>query len=779
MKIKLLSILVLFVLLFSCTPEKQVEVGQISLIPKPVNLVEGDGFFEFNSSTAFVVKTASQEKIASLFATEFKQIADWQPEVSVKSKDASVQFITKNDIAKEGYELEVTKEVIKISASSDAGFFYGLQTLKQLFPPSFFGKEVIKDVVFQIPTVSIKDKPNLKWRGYMLDVSRHFFDKEQIKEVLDFMSAIKLNRFHWHLSDDQGWRIEIKKYPKLTEVGAWRVDYNITDEAKSNWWGRPVQKEGEKATYGGFYTQEDIKEIVAYAKERQIEIIPEIDMPGHSMATIASYPEISCAPGPFTVATGGVMLHNTLCPGKEATFEFVDGVIKELATLFPYKYIHLGGDECNKTDWENDADCQLRIQQEGLKDEEELQGYFSKRVEKIASKYGKQMIGWDEVLEGGIAPNTAVMSWRGEKGGIAAAREGHDVVMSPFKYCYLDLKQGDDDFEPNLGYRQNFLENTYNYKVISDSLTTDEAQYVLGVQANLWTESISDFGKLTYMTFPRLYAVAENGWIKEEDKNWDSFTKRLLTQFQRLDAQGIRYATSAYNVVIQHKGTKEKAIKISLETQIEDLAIYYTLDGSTPTLRSLKYSEPILLEETTTVKATSFLGKEQTGNIATKTFPIHKGFGAKVAYHSPKELKKRAKKRDALVDLTYGKLSRWDSPWKKIKGDLDVDLIFPKPIEASSVLLTTLSFTNGGVYIPKNIEIYGSENGKDFVKLGEKNLDEQSLEQGRYKHDVMISFTPTRLKILKVKAKRVDPIPAGHHLAGKEATIQIDEIVVE
>lgn len=651
-----------------------------------------------------------------------------------------------------------------------------MQSLGQLLPVSFFSGEKQSNIDWGVPVVTIKDKPAFKWRGYMLDVSRHFFDKEEVKDVIDFMAEVKLNRFHWHLSDDNGWRIEIKKYPKLTDIGAWRVDYNAKDENTSNWWGRPRQKEGDKATYGGFYTQEDIKEIVAYAKEKYIEIIPEIDMPGHSLAAIAAYPEISCSEGPFYVGTGGVVRNNTYCPGKEVTFEFVENVLGEVMDLFPFNYMHIGGDECNKEAWAVDPDCQKRMKEEGLKDLHELQSYFVTRVEKIVNARNKNMIGWDEILEGGLAPNATVMSWRGEKGGIAAARHGNDVIMTPSRYCYLDLKQGDDDLEPNLGYAYTFLKDTYNYKIISDSLTKEQGKHVLGIQGNLWTESITNWSQLTYMTFPRLYAVAENGWTAQEAKDWNGFTDRLLTQMKRLKEKGERLATSAYNVRIDHVGHKEGFIDISLKTEVDGLDIYYTLDGSEPTLTSIKYKKPFLIKSTTTVKATSFKKGEQTGNVSEKKFPVHKAVGADVIYHSPNI--KGGKEIGGLVDLNYAKLSRGDKKWNEFMGDLDVDLIFKEPKEVASVEITSLRFTNSSVYVPEYIEVYGSKDGNSFTKLSEVNLLEESHTQGRNKVKTIINFDKTLLKSIKVKAKSVNPIPEGHRRVGGPSRILIDELIV-
>ncbi len=770
------SLLFSLILFVSCT-KNELKVGETSVIPLPVELItSSEGYFVISEKTTVSVTNKEQLNIVTNFFKKFEKVAGFTPEIGIEKAKANIVFSVDATLEDEAYELVVEENTIAVKSASGAGFFYAMQSLGQLLPVSFYSEKIQPNTDWGIPIVTIKDKPAFKWRGYMLDVSRHFFDKEQIKDVIDFMAEVKLNRFHWHLSDDNGWRIEIKQYPKLTEVGAWRVDYNAKDENTSNWWGRPRQKEGEKATYGGFYTQGDIKEIVAYAKEKYIEIIPEIDMPGHSLAAVASYPEISCSEGPFYVGTGGVVRNNTYCPGKESTFEFIENVLGEVMDLFPFEYMHIGGDECNKEAWAVDLDCQKRIKEENLSDLHELQSYFIKRVEKIVNAHNKNMIGWDEILEGGLAPNATVMSWRGEKGGIAAARHGNDVIMTPSKYCYLDLKQGDDDLEPNLGYAYSFLKDTYNYKIISDSLTTEQGKHVLGIQGNLWTESITNWSQLTYMTFPRLYAVAENGWTAQEAKDWNGFTERLLTQMKRLEEKGERFATSAYNVRINHQGHNEGFIDISLKTEVDGLDIYYTLDGSEPSLNSIKYEKPFVIKNTTTIKATSFKKDEQIGNISEKKFPIHKAVGVEVVFHSP--LIKEKKATYGLVDLNYAKLNRGDRKWNEFLSDLDVDLVFKESKEISSVEITSLRFTNSSVYVPEYIEVYGSVDGVSFTKLAEVKQLEKSHTQGRNKVKTIINFDKTVLKSIKIKAKSVNPIPTGHRREGGSSRILIDELVV-
>ncbi len=752
--------------LFSCT-RSGLQMGEVAVIPKPASLEKTEGYFEINKSTVVAVENEDQARIARSFFNDFHRVSGWAPAVNV-GQQGDIIFESDASLEAEAYSLSVLPEKIQVKAASGAGFFYALQTLKQLLPASFYGKTLQPDVAWGVPAVTITDQPAFEWRGYMLDVSRHFFDKEQVKEVLDFMAESKLNRFHWHLADDQGWRVEIRSYPKLTEIGAWRMDYNVTDETVYNWFGRPKQKPGEKPTYGGFYTQDDIREIVAYAKERFIEVIPEIDMPGHAQATIAAYPEIGCVNAAPFVATGGVFRNNTYNPGKEETFVFAEKMLNEVMDLFPYQYVHIGGDECNKDQWKADPHAQRRMREEGLKNESELQSYFIKRIEKIINARGRTMIGWDEILEGGLAPNATVMSWRGEKGGIESIEKGHEVIMTPNTYCYIDLKQGHDDLEPNLGYSRLLLSTAYNYQVIPASLTVEQGKLIKGIQANMWTESISEWSKLTYMTFPRLYAIAESGWTPHGIKNWDDFSDRLLEQFKRLDAQGVRYAVSAFSPWIDHKGVGD-GIEISMKTEVNALDIYYTLDGSEPTIASSKYDGPFVLHETSTLKARAFQNDQPVGYLSAMTFPVHKAAGLGADNDKVKR----------LTDYNYGRAHNADGNWVRFEQGAEVDITFDELTKVERVELNALRWTISGIYLPETVEVFGSMDGKTFTKLGEDDKTAESHIQGRSKVPYAISFPAAELKVLRVKAKEVSPVPQGHHQEGrKHAAIKLDEIRV-
>lgn len=564
---KLLSFALLFCLIY-CSTSAQV--------PLPVKMDIQKGHFLLTSTTTILAdsKDNAVQHAISFFNKELQMLTGLHLKINNKTKLShylTLWINTKWDsiISKEGYQLQVTSSGIKLEANTDAGLFYGLQTLLQLIPAESNRQQ------FLIPCSAITDYPRFGWRGLMLDVSRHFFSKEEVKQYIDEMVQYKFNVFHWHLSDDEGWRIEIKSLPQLTKVGAWRVP-------RTGLFGNfALPQPGEAATYGGYYTQEDIKEIVQYAKDRFVTIVPEIDVPAHSLAMIASYPNLSCTQQIYPVDPGTDFYEkedNALCVGNDSVFTMLDKVFTEIAALFPGSYIHVGGDEAFKGFWKTCPKCQKRMQQEQLQNVDELQSYFVKRVEKIIESKGKKMIGWDEILDGGLAPNAAVMSWRGMKGGIAAAKMQHNVVMSPWGNSYLDLYQSDSSAEPPT-YGMCRLTNCYQYDPVPDGV---DAQYILGGQGNLWAEMIPNYRQAQYMTWPRAMALAEVYWSPKEKRDWDGFIKRMEAQFPRLDQQHIKYARSYYNAIIQPVKDEQGNRYVQLSTEIKGLDIYYSFDNTNP-----------------------------------------------------------------------------------------------------------------------------------------------------------------------------------------------------
>lgn len=525
---KIITFVVFSSLLFNC---KKVETPgvQAQIIPVPSKQTMVDGQFVLNSSTG--VNYNETFKVSAEFLKSF--IEDGS---SIKLQNSNdISFIKDSTITNpEGYKLNITPGNIEIKANTDQGAFYAVQSLRQILPPEFENGSYKEDNV-SIPCVSIEDEPHFKYRGMHLDVGRHMFPVAFIKKYIDAIAMLKMNTFHWHLTEDQGWRIEIKKYPKLQEVSAYRNETLI-----GHYGDDPIRYDGKR--YGGYYTQEEIKDVVAYAQQRFVTIIPEIEMPGHSQAAIAAYPELGCTGNQFNVVTTWGVFDEIYC-SKDETFNFLEDVLDEVMELFPSKYIHIGGDEAPKTRWKACKVCQQRIKDEGLKDEHELQSYFISRIEKYLNSKGRQIIGWDEILEGGLAPNATVMSWRGIDGAIEAAKQHHNVILTPGDYCYFDKYQSEDiDKEPLAigGYLP--LEKVYNFNPVPEALTPEESIYVLGAQANVWTEYILDSKQVEYMVFPRILAMSEVDWSYLNNKDYSNFELRVKYFFKRLDALDINYA---------------------------------------------------------------------------------------------------------------------------------------------------------------------------------------------------------------------------------------------
>jgi hexosaminidase len=499
-------------------------------------------------------------------------------------------------LGNEGYKLLVTPQTVSLSANKPAGLFYGMQTLIQLLPKEIESNTVVSNVVWTIPCVSITDYPRFGWRALMFDVSRHFFTKEEVESFIDNMVKYKYNLLHLHLTDDQGWRIEIKSLPNLTKVGAWRA------KREGAWGNTKAPDPTEPKTYGGFYTQDDIKEIVQYAKDRFVNILPEIDVPAHSMAAVASYPELSCTPGTYAVNASEefqvwgekgntALIDNTLCPANENVYEFLDKVFTEVAQLFPFEYIHIGGDEAAKNFWEKSDAVKGLMQKEGLKNMEEVQSYFVKRVEKIIKSKGKKLMGWDEILEGGLAPEASVMSWRGMAGGIEAAKQGHHVVMAPMDYTYVDLMQGDPFVEPP-EFASLRLDQSYKFDPIPQGV---DPNLILGGEACLWSEHTTNMRAGEYLLWPRGLAIAESVWSPKEKKNWAGFVKRVEHQFERMDVAKIKYARSMYDPDFIPALNENGQLRVELKTEIQGLDIYYSFDETNPDEFYPKYENPLLI----------------------------------------------------------------------------------------------------------------------------------------------------------------------------------------
>ncbi|MVM36046.1 family 20 glycosylhydrolase [Spirosoma sp. HMF4905] len=587
-------------LIFSlCIATAQAQ-SPINLIPQPVSVQPQPGVFTLTKATTIHYNQADGRVVADMLSQQLNTPTGFGL-VAKSGKTGKIQLnLTETpnaQLGQEGYILDASPKGVVITANRPAGLFYGMQTLTQLLPKEIEGK-IVTTKTWTVPAVKITDYPRFGWRGIMFDVSRHFFTKVEVKQYIDQLAKLKYNTFHWHLTDDNGWRIEIKSLPKLTSVGAWRV-------ARAGHYGdRAEPKPGEPTPYGGFYTQDDIREVIAYAQARNVTIVPEIDVPGHSMAALAAYPELSCTKAIVSVNPGTAFsdwygngtfkmkVENTLNPSDEKVYEFLDKVFTEVAALFPSPFIHVGGDECYKGYWANDPGCQALMKQLNIRHVEDLQGYFMNRVEKILTAKGKKLLGWDEILEGGISPGATLMSWRGIKYGIEAAHAGHNVVMTPTTFAYLDYNQGDPTIDPPI-YASLRTRTSYSFEPVPDGV---DAKYILGGQGNLWTEQIPTLRYAEYMTYPRAWALSEVYWSPKEVKNWPNFVQRMETHFDRADVAEINYSRAVYDAIIK-TSMKDGKLRLELEGEIPGLDIYYTIDDTMPDQFSTHYSQPVDLPD--------------------------------------------------------------------------------------------------------------------------------------------------------------------------------------
>lgn len=612
-------------LLITFTGVSQTQDISDKLIPLPVSVEVKDGNFSLTDETAisYAGEDAGVKRVAENLATALKATGNSYTPVKKSSQTTggiSFSLINNSTIGDEGYQLNIDESKVTIEANKPAGLFYGMQTLLQLLPKEIAGKDVAKNVSWKIPACSITDYPRFGWRGLMFDVSRHFFGKDDVKRFIDEMARYKYNLLHLTLSNDEGWRIEIKGLPRLTEVGAWNVK-------KVGYFGT-FEKPGddEPRDYGGFYTQDDIREIVKYAGDHFVNVLPEIDVPGHSLAAVVSYPELSCTDGvdKYQVRSGEqimdwshghppiAMVDNTLCPANEKVYDFMDKVMTQVAALFPFEYIHVGGDECPKNFWEKSPEVKALMKKENLKTMDEVQSYFEKRLEKIVTSKGKKFMGWDEILQGGLGPSAAVMSWRGMKGGIEAAKMKHDVVMTPTDFVYLDYMQGDAAIEPRV-YSTLRLKKTYQFEPVPDGV---DPKYILGGQGNLWTEQVYTYRHAQYMLWPRAFAISEALWSPKSKRNWNNFFTRVENHFERLDEAQIKYAPSVYEPVFTISKSGKDDVQIDMGTEPEGIDIYYTVDNTFPDNFSPKYTKAFVMpKEAAMLKVITYKGDKPVGRM--------------------------------------------------------------------------------------------------------------------------------------------------------------------
>ncbi|GAB3026764.1 glycoside hydrolase family 20 protein [Niabella terrae] len=761
----------IFIALTLCMSGAAIQAQELPIIPAPVSLQRTEGQFTINQQTRlnYDQGNAALQAVAGYLSDYLGKISGLHLNTGTGQQNAIVLELTAlPEIGKEGYLLDISARGVRIRASQKAGIFYGIQSLLQLLPAMRTNQDLT------LPAVSIKDYPRFGWRGLHLDVSRHFFGPDFIKKYIDLLATYKLNSFHWHLSDDQGWRIEIKKYPRLTDVAAWRVDQNHLP-----WSSRPQAKPGQLATYGGYYTQQQIRDIVQYAADRSVNIVPEIDMPGHSAAAIAAYPNLSCSQVPQLPMTGGDYHHmsSNFCIGNDSVFLFAENVLKELMELFPSRYIHIGGDEVDKTSWKNCPRCQARMKALGLRNEEELQSYFIRRMEKIIVARGRTMIGWDEILEGGLAPEATVMSWRGERGGIEAAKMNHDVVMTPGSPLYFDHYQAGPQGEPLAFGGMNTLAAVYQYDPIPAELPADKRRYILGAQANLWAEHITSGLHAEYMILPRMLALAELDWTPPARKNWDDFNARVQQHFKRFDQQGLNYSKGNFTVRIQ-PGFQDGRLTATLSSEIPGTIIHYTTDGREPDLQSAIYNGPIPIDSSMLLKASiEQYGVIKGNEAARQNFVKHQAIGAELHYIHPVSNYYKAEGPSTLVNGIRGSMAI-NRFWHGFSAkDFEAVIDLGRETVLHEISLGCLQKYKDWIFLPGQVQFSISLDSLNFKQLPvvENPVDIHTPEQ-------IFDFTSklekgTRARYIRVHATHTI-CPPGHSGAGQPGWIFADEFMV-
>ena len=653
----------------------------------------------------------------------------------------------------EWYSLQVASDRIVLTVTNEEGLYRGSRTLVQLLEQ---GKSS-----GSIPCLTITDQPRFAWRGMHLDVCRHFFPVSFVKKYIDLLARYKMNSFHWHLTDDQGWRIEIKKYPKLTEVGGWRKGSQV---------GPYARREYDSTRYGGFYTQDQIREVVAYAAARHINVVPDIEMPGHAMAALAAYPELGCTGGPYEVQRGWGVFDDVFCAGNDSTFQVLEDVLTEVMDLFPSPYLHVGGDECPKERWKTCPKCQARMKAEGLKDEHELQSYFIQRIEKFVNSKGRKIIGWDEILEGGLAPNAAVMSWRGTEGGVAAAKSGHYAVMTPGDYCYFDHYQGDPANEPLAIGGYTTLQKVYSYEPVPAELNAEQAKYILGAQGNLWTEYILTPEQVEYMAAPRMLALAEVLWTLKAKRDEAGFSKRLENEFPRLDAMKVNCAKSLYEVQFKlDQGSVPGTLKVDLHTAVAG-TIGYT---DTDTTGVFKYDGPFVITGPGgTITAGLY---EEHGNFpksSTRTFHFNLATARPIRLSAPPDKQYNEGGAFTLVDGITAQEKRVNTEWLGWRKGVTINVDLGSEQEIGHIGVGALNETYGWIHLPKQVAFSVSSDGKNFIPYGVANgMD--GVGRNEFSIDKV-----DKARYVRIDVKHIGNIPEGFAGAGNPAWLFLDEIDV-
>lgn len=765
---------ILFSTCFYACSEKRTLNSDYEIIPKPLDVnCKGDASFLLKDGVA-VIYPENNRKMQDN-AEFLVDYVERQTGVKLTSHagmpvDGAICLtLDLSDDNAEAYKLIVNDKRVCISGASEAGVFYGIQTLRKSLP-------VAQDINVNLSAVEIYDKPRFAYRGAMLDVARHFYTVDEVKTFIDMLALHNINRFHWHLTDDQGWRIEIKKYPKLMSVASERKETVVGRWYSGIYDGKP---------YGGYYTQDELRDVIDYAAKRHITIIPEVDLPGHMQAALTAYPELGCTGGPYEVRTIWGVSQDVLCVGNDFTLQFVKDVLSEVADIFPSEYIHIGGDECPKVRWEKCPKCQERIKSLGLKSdakhtkEQRLQSYMIQEAAKYLKEKGKRIIGWTEILEGGLVPDATLMSWIGESGGIEAAHQHHDVIMTPNTYLYFDYYQSKKVEDEPLaigGYLP--IEKTYNYEPMPKELTEEEQQYIKGVQANLWTEYIPVFSQVQYMVLPRLGAAAEVQWTDPSKKDYKDFLRRVPHLVAVYDCYGWNYATHVYDVNVDMKAdTVNHVLNVQLSTMADD-PIYYTLDGQDPTEKSLKYTKPFTIDLSVVLK-TMAVHPDRTSKISVDTIRFNKATLKPVVLLQSNESRFSPDGPVVLVDGRNGNHSFDTGAWLAVAGN-DLEAVINMQAE------TILSSASIHVYVRKDAWLFDARGFSVSVSSDNKNYKEvasqeykqmqESDSDGIIEHE--LSFDPCKATYVKIKVISEKSMPDWHWDAGKAPFLLVDEIIL-
>jgi hexosaminidase len=764
--------------------------NRYDLIPRPAELTPAEGQFRFHAQTLLVVPAQDAEirRVAQQFANRLNTASGLNVRLVTNATTAltpggQVLFTRSRDTAAlgtEGYRLRIEPERLVVEATQPAGFFYATQSLLQLLPPEVLGGKRATNVTWAVPCATITDRPRFGYRGLHLDVGRHFFPVSFVKKYIDLLAFHKMNTFHWHLTDDQGWRIEIKRYPRLTRVGSRRKESLVGQYFEYF----PQRYDGQP--HGGYYTQAQIRDVIRYAQARHVTIIPEIELPGHALAALAAYPELGCAGGPYQV-TGKWGVHpEVFCP-TEKTFTFLQNVLSEVIALFPSRYIHIGGDECPKDSWKASTFCQELIRREGLKDEHELQSWFIRRIEKFVNAKGRAIIGWDEILEGGLAPNATVMSWRGTQGGIEAARQNHDVIMTPGNFCYLDHYQAHPATEPLAIGAYTPLEETYSYEPVPTELTPEQARHILGAQGNLWTEYIQTPAYAEYMAYPRAAALAEIGWTPKELKDYADFSQRLPAHFARL-AQLKVNASKAFFEARPTATPRPDSLQIALASAAPGLRYTYTMGGPVPTAYDTEYPGPLVLRRVeqqppfqyrpVAFQAASFAGRRPVGPTTARAYFVSKSTGKTYRFTTEPS---RTYADASTPKLTDGQPGHWrmKDRFVGLNGqDFEIVLDLGQTYMINDVAAGFLTQFMDGIFPPKSLDVSLSADGESFgtaetVAIG------VPLTGRADRKEATVHFRSQQARYLKIRLPHFGTIPPGYPGAGKPAWLLIDEVVVE